>query len=170
MPLITALLHTENDARRLGRTLQTLLPCDEIIVVDHDSHDTTLHIAREYGARVVAAERSRPLEHYLQLARHDWILSVEPRESLTESLEATLLEWKSLNAVQTGVFAFSVLLREETPTGWFSNPTPQPRLVSRELVSRELLSREYDQWRGQLQASHPSAPILEGELLRFALP
>lgn len=159
MPLITALLHTENDARRLGRTLQTLLPCDEIIVVDHDSHDTTLRIAREYGARVVAAERRRPLEHYLQLARHDWILSLEPRESLTESLEATLLEWKSLNAVETGVLTFSVLLREETPSGWFCNPTPQPRLVS----------REFDQRRGGLQTSHLS-PLLEGELLRFALP
>src|SRR4029077_9451174 len=160
MPLITALLHTENDARRLGRTLQTLHPCDEIIVVDHDSHDTTLRIAREYGARVVAAEACRPQEHYLQLARHDWILLVEPCESLTESLEATLLEWKSLNAVETGVCAFSVLLREETPTGWFSNPTPQPRLVS----------REFDQRRGRLQPSHPSARLLEGDLLRFALP
>jgi len=157
MPLITALLHTENDALRLGRTLQTLLPCEEIIIVDHHSHDTTLRIAREYGARVVVAERSRPLEHYRELARHDWILSLEPRESLTENLEATLLEWKSLNAVEAGVLAFSVLLREETPTGWFSNPTPQPRLVSRE-------------WRGRLQASHPSAPLLEGELLHFALP
>ena len=93
-------------------------------------------------------------------ARGAALLSVEPRESLTESLEATLLEWKSLNAVETGVFAFSVLLREETPSGWFSNPTPQPRLVS----------REYDQRQGRLQSSHPSAPLLEGELLRFALP
>jgi cellulose synthase/poly-beta-1,6-N-acetylglucosamine synthase-like glycosyltransferase len=160
MPLITALLHTENDARRLGRTLQTLLPCDEIIVVDHDSHDTTRRIARQYGARVVAAEISAPSGHYLQLARHHWIFCLEPRESLTESLEATLLEWKSLHAVEEGVVAFSVLLREETPAGWFNNPVPQTRLVS----------HGCDQWCGRLPASHPSAPLLEGELLRFTLP
>ena len=160
MPLITALLHAENDARRLGRTLQTLLPCDEIIVVDHDSHDPTRRIAREYGARVVAAGSSAPLGHYTQLARHDWILCLEPRESLTESLEATLLEWKSLHTVEEGVVAFSVLLREETPAGWFSDPVPQTRLVR----------RECDQWIGRLPASGPAAPLLEGDLLRFALP
>jgi glycosyltransferase involved in cell wall biosynthesis len=160
MPLITALLHTENDARRLGRTLQTLLPCDEIIVVDHDSRDTTQRIAREYGARVVPAESGAPPAHYLQLAQHDWILCLEPRESLTESLEATLLEWKSLPAVEDGVVAFSVFLREETSAGWFNNPVPQTRLMF----------REYDQWVGRFPTSYPPAPLLEGELLRFALP
>jgi cellulose synthase/poly-beta-1,6-N-acetylglucosamine synthase-like glycosyltransferase len=160
MPLITALLHAENDARRLGRTLQTLLPCDEIIVVDHDSHDTTRRIAREYGARVVAAERTAPPGQYVQLARHDWVLCLEPRESLTEGLEATLLEWKLLHAVEANVVAFSVLLREETPTGWSSNPVPQARLVS----------QGWGQWCGRLPANHPSAPLLEGELLRFTLP
>jgi glycosyltransferase involved in cell wall biosynthesis len=158
MPLITALLHTENDALRLGRTLQTLLPCDEIIVVDHNSRDTTVRIAREYGARVVAADSSGPPEQCLQLARHDWILCLDPRESLTEGLEATLLEWKSLHAVEEGVIAFSVFLREETSAGWLNNPVPQTRLVC----------REHDQWHGRLPATYPSAPVLEGELLRFA--
>jgi glycosyltransferase involved in cell wall biosynthesis len=56
MPPITALLHTTNDALRLGRALETLLPCAEIIIVDHHSADATRRIARDYGARIVTAD------------------------------------------------------------------------------------------------------------------
>jgi hypothetical protein len=33
MPKITALLHTHNDALRLGRALDSLRPCDEVLVI-----------------------------------------------------------------------------------------------------------------------------------------
>jgi glycosyltransferase involved in cell wall biosynthesis len=158
MPAITALLHTENDALRLGRALETLLPCDEILVVDHGSNDATLHIAREYGARILTA--GRPPAHYLQSARHDWILCLEPRESLTEGLEASLYEWKSELPSQVTAEAFSVFLREETQGGWLSLPSPQTRLIP----------RSWKHWNGHSPADQPSALTLEGELLRFLLP
>ena len=53
MTSITALLHTKNDALRLGRALETLYACDDILIVDHGSRDATVRVAREYGARVV---------------------------------------------------------------------------------------------------------------------
>src|ERR1700722_12016172 len=53
MPSITARLHTSNSGFHLGRSLETLHPCAEILIVDHQSHDETLRIAREYGARIV---------------------------------------------------------------------------------------------------------------------
>jgi glycosyltransferase involved in cell wall biosynthesis len=158
MPAITALLHTANDAMRLGRALETLRPCDEILIVDHDSHDGTLHVAREYGAQVLAAGRSP--EDYLQSARNDWILCLEPREALTEGLEASLYEWKSQLPSQVTAMAFSVFLREETAEGWLSLPSPQTRLVS----------RGWDRWNRHFPADHPSAITLEGELLRFRQP
>ena len=58
MPPITALLHTKNDGLRLGRALEMLLPCAEILIVDHHSADATRRIAREYGARIVTADAS----------------------------------------------------------------------------------------------------------------
>lgn len=158
MPAVTALLHTENDALRLGRALETLRPCDEIIVVDHGSRDATLRIAREYGARIVEAQQDASPGYYLRSARCDWILCLEPRESLTEALEATLLEWKSVPAARGP--AFSVFLREETPKGWLDVPTPQTRLVPRTWAC----------WQGVLPVHERSALALEGELLRFLLP
>lgn len=160
MPPITALLHTCNDALRLGRALETLFSCDEILIVDHNSHDATLHTACEYGARTMAAVDGAPPSHYLQLAHYDWILCLEPRESLAESLWASMLEWKATRSGQPHPPAFSFFLREETSDGWLDLPQSQTRLVP----------RHWNRWHGLLPASEPSAIALEGELLRFLLP
>jgi hypothetical protein len=164
MPLITALLHTTNDALRLGRALEMLLPCSEILIVDHHSADATLRIAREYGARIVAADSRATANHYLDMARHDWILCMEPTESITEGLQASLFEWSALpgHGVVGGASApaFSVFLRAQTGEAWLESPAPETRLIP----------RNWTRWHGQLPAHEPSAITLEGELLRFALP
>jgi cellulose synthase/poly-beta-1,6-N-acetylglucosamine synthase-like glycosyltransferase len=164
MPSITALLHTENDAPRLGRCLETLYPCDYILVVDHGSRDGTVRLAREYGAHVIAAAPGTTPDHYLRSAppgwaAPGWLLSLDPRESLTESLAASLFELKSQSKADRGV-AFSVFLREETANGWLEIPAPQTRLVP----------HTWKLWDGNLPLSEPSAVALEGELLRFVFP
>jgi len=165
MPPITALLHTANDALRLGRALEMLLPCAEILIVDHNSTDATRRIAREYGARVVEVDHQATPHRYLKLARYDWILCVEPTESITESLQASLFEWSTLpsRGVGSGVAggpAFSVFVREQSGEHWLSFPAPETRLIP----------RNWPLWHGHLPAHEPSAVTLEGELLRFALP
>jgi hypothetical protein len=164
MPPITALLHTANDGLRLGRALETLRPCEEIFIVDHGSDDATVRIAREYGARILTFQAAANPANYLQSARYDWILCLDPRESLTEGMEASLYEWRSEPRPETANSAFSVFLREETADGWLLLPVPQTRLVP----------RTWSRWRGHLPAEDPStyraALPLEGELLRFLLP
>jgi hypothetical protein len=160
MPPITALLHTENDAFRLGRCLETLYPCNDILVIDHGSHDATAQIAREYGSRVVAAVSKAVPDHYFRLVGPGWIFCLDPRESLTESLAATLYEWKSLHATDPLASAFSVFVREETVDGWVSIPSAQTRLIP----------PNWSRWQGQFPVNDPSALVLEGDLLRFAFP
>lgn len=164
MPSITALLHTKNDALRLGRALETLYPCDEILVIDHDSQDGTAQVAREYGARVVTAEPGAALDYYLQSATTGWILCLDPRESLTESLAASLFEWKtdwqSQPAESDQAAAFSVFLREERAEGWVEVPTAQTRLVP----------LKWNRWHDSLPITDQCAVALKGELLRFVFP
>lgn len=157
MPAITALLHTENDALRLGRALKTLYPCDDILVIDHGSHDGTVQLAREFGARIIDASTGASPDRYLPATSSGWILCLDPHESLTESLAATLYEWKSLPPAAA---AFSVFLREETAKGWIEIPTAQTRLIP----------ADWTQWERRLPATNQFAPALEGELLRFAFP
>jgi glycosyltransferase involved in cell wall biosynthesis len=166
MPSITALIYTENDALRLGRCLETLYPCDDIVIVDHGSSDRTLSLAREYGAKIVSAAPGASADDYLRSARQSntWILCLDPHESLTEALAASLFEWKSeeesthRNGVQP--LAFSMFLREETAEGWIELPAPQTRLVP----------QAWTRWNGRLPVHDPSALALEGELLRFVFP
>jgi hypothetical protein len=153
MPGITALLHTHNDGLRVGRCLETLYPCDEIVVIDHGSDDGTVRAAREYGARVVAASGSPDLH-----LRQGWILCLDPRESLTEALAASLFEWKSERVGAQS--PFSIFVREETAEGWVANPEAQTRLVP----------ANWGRWNGRFPAHERSAVALEGELLRFVLP
>jgi glycosyltransferase involved in cell wall biosynthesis len=76
-----------DDARLLGRCLQTARPhVDEIVVVDTGSSDETAAIAGRYGARVeqfawsddFAAARN----HTLSLATGDWVLVLDGDEIL----------------------------------------------------------------------------------------
>jgi len=157
MRSITAVLHTQNDALRLGRALETLYPCDEILIVDHESADATAHVAREYGARILTQKRDASPGDYLRLVQAEWILCLDPRESLTESLAASLFEWKTEPV--TGE-AFSMFLREETVEGWIGNPVAQTRLVP----------KSWSQWDRGFPIHQPSAIALEGELLHFVFP
>ncbi len=161
MPPITALLHTTNDALRLGRALETLLPCAELMIVDHHSTDATLRVARAYGARILPAEASARTEHYLNRAHCDWILCLDPSESITEKLQATLFEWSALSKESLlNAAAFSLFVREQTNEAWQDHLVPQTRLVP----------RNWNSWDGRLPAHEPSSQALEGDLLRIAFP
>jgi hypothetical protein len=162
MPPITALLHTLNDGLRLGRTLEMLLPCAELLIVDHSSTDGTRCIAREYGARVVAADSPEDTSDYAKMARHDWILCMQPGESITEALQATLFEWSVLPSREVEGGVFSVSVRKQDGEDWLHLPAPEIRLIP----------RSWSHWRGRLPAHQDSASAipLDGEMLRFAFP
>ncbi len=160
MPPITAILHTSNDAAVLGRALESLRPCDEILVVDHGSTDATLRVAREYGASICLATPEMSPSDPLSWARYQWVLCLLPSESLTEHLEASLFEWKLLGESQAlSSLAYSTMLREETSYGW-GEGRPSTRLVP----------RKWTQWEENLPRQSANAMLLDGDLLRFRLP
>ena len=157
MPPITAIVNTCNDGLRLGRTLETLRPCDQILILDHGSTDQTVRVARDYGATVCAMSPDRLMPEGLHAARHFWLLFIAPSESISEGLEASLLEWKLRTEGDVAkITAVSVLLREETGTGW-SEPRPDTRLTP----------RNWSQWDGNFPRYDSRSLLLEGELLRF---
>jgi glycosyltransferase involved in cell wall biosynthesis len=160
MPPITALMHTANDERRLGRALETLFPCAEILVVDHSSTDHTARIARKCGARIVQANSSTVAAAYLDLARNNWILCLTSSESITESLQATLLEWSSLPDSDVKGSSFSLSIREQIGDTWQTLPIFETRLIP----------RHWAHWSGELPKSDVSSTALEGELIRLASP
>jgi hypothetical protein len=154
MPGISALIHTCNDERRLGRTLETLRPCDEIVIVDHASEDGTAKVARDYGAKVVAAVTGVQDGAYANDCKNDWVLCLLPTESITETLEATLLEWKSNVFPEGNTAGYAVRIRS----------SENGHTLSQEL---RLVNRTKLNWQGITPESHSDQPVLEGDLLRF---
>ena len=159
---ITALLHTKNDAQRIGRALDSLRPCDEVLVIDHDSEDETVKIARDHGAKVKKAVPGVEDGTYALDAANDWVLCILPCEALSEGLEASLLSWKHQFDGQEKaeppprVPALSFHLRRETERGWEAVPA-QTRLVNRQVIN----------WTSTLPPETNGSVVLPGDLLHF---
>jgi glycosyltransferase involved in cell wall biosynthesis len=94
---LTATIVALNEQRNIARALESLHCADEVIVIDSGSTDRTRDIARSLGARLIeepwrgyAAQKNFAAE----CAAHDWILSIDADESLSEVLQAEILELK----------------------------------------------------------------------------
>jgi len=158
---ISALLHTKNDAQRIGRALDSLRPCDEVLVIDHDSEDETAKIARDHGAKVKKAVQGVEDGTHATDAEHNWVLCILPCEALSEGLEASLLSWKHQFDGDNGedvpkASALSFTLRRETEHGW--EPAPAQTL----LVNRRSIN-----WTSALPPETNGAVVLPGDLLHF---
>jgi glycosyltransferase involved in cell wall biosynthesis len=90
---ITAAIITLNEERKIARAIESLRCCDEIIVLDSGSVDRTVELATNLGARVL----EHPWKGYAEQknwaaeqASHDWILSLDADEALSEALEGEI--------------------------------------------------------------------------------
>ena len=89
MPPLSVTIITRNEAAHIAAALASVAWADERIVVDSGSTDDTVRIARAHGARV----ETRPWEGYsaqknyaASLATHDWILSLDADERVSDPL------------------------------------------------------------------------------------
>jgi glycosyltransferase involved in cell wall biosynthesis len=94
---ITAAIITLNEERNIARTVESLRCADEILIVDSGSVDRTAELAEKLGARVIeagwrgyAGQKNWAAEQ----AQHDWILSLDADEALSEALDAEILRLK----------------------------------------------------------------------------
>ena len=94
---ISATIITFNEERNIARAIESLRCCDEIVVVDSGSVDRTVEIASKLGARVVETwwhGYSDQKNLASEQAIHDWVLSLDADESLSEALEAEIWQLK----------------------------------------------------------------------------
>jgi glycosyltransferase involved in cell wall biosynthesis len=94
---ISATIVTLNEEKNIGRAIESLLCCDEIIVVDSGSTDRTVSIAQQRGARVTVREwpgYAQQKNFAASLASHDWVFSIDADEALGEELEAEIMALK----------------------------------------------------------------------------
>jgi glycosyltransferase involved in cell wall biosynthesis len=157
MPKITAIIHTLNDGLRLGRALDSVRACDQVVVVDHGSTDNTEKVAKDHGAEFKKGIPGVDRGAYAVDAAHDWVFCLCANESFSEPLEAALFEWKSVE--HDDASAFSVNVREESDSGW-KTLAGETRLINRRKIN----------WTGDLPPTPTISENLGGDLLRFRHP
>ncbi len=94
---IAATIITLNEERNIARAMESLRCCDQVVVLDSGSVDRTVELASNLGAKVV--EQSWPgyanqKNRAADFADHDWILSLDADEALSEGLEGEIWNLK----------------------------------------------------------------------------
>ena len=94
---ISATIITLNEQGNIARAIESLRCADEVVVLDSGSSDQTIEAAARLGARVVetpwrgyAGQKNFAAEQ----ATHDWVLSIDADEALSEALEAEIWQIK----------------------------------------------------------------------------
>src|SRR5689334_24026973 len=132
---ITATIITLNEERNIARAIESLRCSDEILIIDSGSVDRTVELARNLGARVLeagwrgyAGQKNWAAEQ----ASHDWILSLDADEALSEALEAEIWNLKK-NGPRYDAFTMPRLARYLgrwiLHSGWY--PDRKVRLYDR---------------------------------------
>lgn len=90
MPPISATVITYNEERNIERCLRSVAPfSEEILVVDSESTDRTVEIARALGARVIVNPwpgYGKQKQFALEAASHPWVFSIDADEAAAPEL------------------------------------------------------------------------------------
>src|SRR5260221_12559908 len=90
---VSVIVPVRNESRNLPRCLESLRKMGEVYVVDSSSTDSTVEIARSYGAKVVQFHYQGGWPKKRQWAMDtlplacDWVLLIDTDEALTPELE-----------------------------------------------------------------------------------
>ena len=93
----SVLILTHNEAVNIGRCLDSLQACDDIVVLDSYSSDTTLHVCEQYPVRTFerqfdtfAGQRNWAIDNVP--FKHAWVLHLDADECMTPDLHRELLD------------------------------------------------------------------------------
>jgi glycosyltransferase involved in cell wall biosynthesis len=105
VPKLSVTVITRNESADIGAALASVAWADEIVVVDSQSTDDTVAIARQHTDRVVV--RAWPgygdqKNYAASIASHDWILSLDADERVTSQLATELQDLKAAAPPEAG--------------------------------------------------------------------
>lgn len=135
VPKVSVTVITRNEAAHIGAALTSVAWADEIVVVDSESTDETVALARQHTGRVIVRAWPGYIDqknYAASIASHDWILSLDADERVTPELAT---EIRSTMASPPRAAAFRIprvtwhLGRWIRTTDWY--PDYQLRLYDR---------------------------------------
>jgi glycosyltransferase involved in cell wall biosynthesis len=128
---ISAVVITRNEEHNIVNCLETLRWCDEIVVVDMESEDRTVELARQYTNRILSHPKVLAFDiakkFAVEQASGDWILLLDADEMIQSSLAVTLrrrAEQEDADIVEIP-FRHYIMGKCVEYSGWGYTPLPR---------------------------------------------
>ena len=173
---LTVVIITKNEEANLARCLESVSFADEIVLVDSQSTDRTIEIAKSYNARVSSVEFAGygpAKQTAVDLAQNEWILSIDADEELTQPLKEEIINLLSGDPACSG---YTVNRRTNFLGKWINHSGWYPDRVLRmfrkadggfnDSVIHEKIIVEGQVGRLKNDLNHYSYPDLESYLTR----
>lgn len=169
MNKISVVLITMNEGRNIERCLQSVMPiADEVVVVDSFSTDDTEEICARYHVRFVphAWEGYAGSKNFADsLATHEWILSIDGDEALSDTLAESIKALKESAIADNEVFAMNRL--NNYCGRWIKGCGFYPDTKVR------IWRKGFAHWEGRIHewlvyGQTPKTTLLEGDLLHYS--
>ncbi len=94
-PTITAYIICKNEEGNIRRCLESVTWCDEIVVVDSGSSDSTIEICKEFTSSIYsrAWEGYGPQKNFaLSKCHSEWVLNLDADEEVSEELRDSIVQ------------------------------------------------------------------------------
>jgi len=91
---ITTIIITKNEEKNIADCIDGVRFSDQIIVIDNESIDRTIDLAKKYGAEVISKkfdDFSKQREEGLKTNKSEWILYLDADERITPELKNEIL-------------------------------------------------------------------------------
>ncbi|HKP11337.1 MAG TPA: glycosyltransferase family 2 protein [Blastocatellia bacterium] len=165
---ITAIVITFNEEANIARALESLAWADEIIVVDSESRDRTVEIARRFTPRVIVRAwpgYSAQKNFAAAEASHDWIFSLDADEQISDELRREIESLRQAGAPAAAGYEVPRLTfylgRWIRHSGWYPD------------LKLRLYDRRHARWVGDYvhEGVEVEGPVarLAGDLLHFTV-
>jgi len=165
---ISAIVITLNEEQNIADALRSLGWADEIIVVDSESTDRTVEIARKFTERIIVRAwpgYSAQKNFAAEQARFDWVFSLDADERVSDELARAIQQLKQTDEPTAAGFEMPRLAyylgRWIKHSGWY----PDYKL--------RLYDRRRGRWRGDYvhEGIDPDGKVerLKGDLLHYTV-
>jgi len=114
MHKISAVIITHNEEARIRLTLESVKWCDEVVIMDSNSTDTTIDICKEYSNCKIFFQPflgyGLQKELAVEKASNDWVLSLDADEVVTDALRKEIQTILSERDIQSSGFYVPITL------------------------------------------------------------
>lgn len=106
--MISAVILTKNEEKHIIDCIESLSFCDEILVIDDNSQDLTVDVAKKAGAHIYQHQLENNFASArnfgLEKAKGEWVLFVDADERLSKALQNEIIYAVSKNDDVDGYF------------------------------------------------------------------